>query len=133
MGFARAAHVRMEEAVTNNQWQPIETAPKDGTWIDLWAVPLNGAPAGRFPDMHYSFGCFRHPPIHSFPAYGEELDANATHWMPRPERPGMSEINSDGLLAALNAMTDEQRLEVFFNYCQHCGSKDRGCQCMNDE
>lgn len=35
--------------------------------------------------------------------------------------------------AAVAAMTDEQRMALFINYCSHCGRADRGCQCWNDE
>jgi hypothetical protein len=34
---------------------------------------------------------------------------------------------------ALNALTDEQRADLFAEYCKFCGSKDPRCQCMNDE
>jgi len=30
------------EAVEAAVWKPIETAPRDGTAVDLWAVPYNG-------------------------------------------------------------------------------------------
>lgn len=33
----------------------------------------------------------------------------------------------------LNKLTDEQRQELFSNYCSHCGCTDPGCQCWNDE
>ncbi len=33
----------------------------------------------------------------------------------------------------LGAMTNEQRLALFSNYCVHCGAKDPTCQCWNDE
>lgn len=35
--------------------------------------------------------------------------------------------------ALLDAMTDEQRMELFCDYCTECGSKDPRCQCWNDE
>lgn len=36
----------------------------------------------------------------------------------------------------LDAMSDEQRMEIFERYCIHCGRKQpegRKCQCWNDE
>jgi hypothetical protein len=33
----------------------------------------------------------------------------------------------------LRRLTDEQRMEVFSNFCLHCGSVDPRCQCSNDE
>ena len=43
-------------------------------------------------------------------------------------------------LRALDALTDEQRSEVFYFYCQGCGRRQyreladkHGCTCMNDE
>lgn len=33
----------------------------------------------------------------------------------------------------VNAMTEEQRLALFSNYCTHCGSDDPKCVCMKDE
>lgn len=37
---------------------------------------------------------------------------------------------------AIARLTDEQRLDLFRNYCPYCGCFDdspRGCQCWNDE
>jgi hypothetical protein len=70
-------------------WQPIETAPKDGTLIDLW---VNGE---RLPD------CFWHAPEWCDPderrwhqKYAETspdcsfaVDGSPSHWMPRPVAP----------------------------------------------
>ena len=35
------------------QWQPIESAPKDGTLIDLWLV-FEDNDSGRAPDCYWS-------------------------------------------------------------------------------
>jgi hypothetical protein len=43
------------------------------------------------------------------------------------------EVDKSGIAAAVSAMTDEQRLELFGNYCTHCGCPDPTCQCWNDE
>jgi hypothetical protein len=58
-------------------WQPIETAPKDGTLIDLWT------PAGRLTDYGWGLDgaeCWTHPD-------GYVADAQPTHWMPLPPPP----------------------------------------------
>lgn len=35
--------------------------------------------------------------------------------------------------AVLDALTDEERTELFAEYCRACGSKDPGCVCWRDE
>lgn len=42
-------------------------------------------------------------------------------------------VAADRVEKQLDAMTDEQRLEVFGRYCVHCGRKDPRCQCWSDE
>ena len=37
------------------------------------------------------------------------------------------------LRASLKHLTDEQRIELFSDYCTHCGCNDPRCQCWNDE
>lgn len=37
------------------------------------------------------------------------------------------------LKISLDSLTSEQRLEIFSNYCKHCGTKDPKCTCMRDE
>lgn len=34
---------------------------------------------------------------------------------------------------ALRSPTPDQRMEVFQQFCTHCGSSDPRCQCWNDE
>lgn len=68
------------------EWQPIETAPKDGTSFDVWVkckdcefrgpdfIWLDGAIVHAFSDLPVA----RH--------FGN-LDPVATHWMPLPPPP----------------------------------------------
>jgi hypothetical protein len=36
-------------------------------------------------------------------------------------------------MAILSAMSPEGRMDVFRNFCMHCGSDDAGCRCWDDE
>ena len=69
-----------------SEWRPIETAPKDGTIIDLWISQRGRRPGCAWvdnPEIEQRIGhcwadeCFR---VVSLGDY-------ATHWMPLPERP----------------------------------------------
>lgn len=80
-------------------WQPIETAPRNGTYVDLW---VSGEFEGRRAD------CYWGVPTHSCGEHGNSCDSewhfadndwidatfNAplnevpTHWMPLPPAPG---------------------------------------------
>lgn len=79
-----------------SEWQPIETAPKDGTLVDLWIINHLGdgerrpncrweqdheddEDEGRWEQMYSeASGSF-------FTAFDER--ARATHWMPLPDPP----------------------------------------------
>jgi len=37
------------------------------------------------------------------------------------------------MIDALKTYTDEERLEIFSEFCDHCGCEDPKCQCWNDE
>lgn len=70
-----------------SQWQPIETAPKDGTAILVYGVPvgeindaLTDGPVVGVAEWSYSgFDC-PHADAYS-------VRWTATHWMPLPEAP----------------------------------------------
>lgn len=57
------------------KWQPIETAPKDGTLIDVFVTGH-----GRVCDVYWSFNT---------KAWQNDRVwyIRASHWMPRPESP----------------------------------------------
>lgn len=70
-------------------WQPIETAPKDGTLIDLW---VDGT---RLPDCRWYAECaeWEQEPhwaqkyAETGPDCGFPVSGAPTHWMPQPEPP----------------------------------------------
>jgi hypothetical protein len=83
------------------QWQPIETAPKDGTLIDLW-VQSKG-PVSRDSDEQCVYVEFRVPGAQRWGGEWLNADGNphsdldgftnveVTHWMPLPSPPSGAE------------------------------------------
>lgn len=70
------------------KWQPIETAPRDGTKIDLWAS------GQRWADCSWTGSCWFTPDIYDCGAEMERFGHHPTHWMPVPPPP-MSESDID--------------------------------------
>jgi hypothetical protein len=69
-------------------WRPIETAPKDGTKVDLWRLSDKWqavAEGRRITDAWFADGRWRHEDYD----YGHErsVSGHITHWMPLPEGP----------------------------------------------
>ncbi len=77
-------------------WQPIETAPKDGTKVDGWAVnTVTGEPVGRMPGMWWEGeawqygrekGFYWEIEVPIFAKTGVPV-VKLTHWMPLPKPP----------------------------------------------
>lgn len=73
-------------------WRPIETAPKDGTPVDLWVV---GVRTGRMPACHWGYHDWLNgKPVGEqgwFHPFENQRDGGPspkpTHWMPVPEPP----------------------------------------------
>ena len=42
-------------------------------------------------------------------------------------------MNKEKLLEELNKLTDEERKEIFDNFCTDCGDENPLCQCTNDD
>lgn len=68
-----------------SEWQPIETAPKDGTHIDISALNNSGERC-RLPDCWMDGGEWRGNYIR--PLYGPY---KPTHWMSIPANPAQPE------------------------------------------
>lgn len=84
---ASAELARMREALTG--WQPIETAPRDGTHIDVWYAPKS--PTGeplipcRVAYAYFEDGRWWYQNTSN--GLGLRLWQEPTHWMPLPEPP----------------------------------------------
>lgn len=74
-------------------WNPIETAPKDGTEVDLWFPYAKGGyrvTDAKWMEMDFGrssgpFYAWRHEWNPEFER--EPLSGEPTHWMPPPEPP----------------------------------------------
>jgi len=64
------------------KWQPIESAPRDGTPVDLWMAATNEYDAYLIPNCSYDVD-------DELWFEGElvEVDGTPTHWMPLPDAP----------------------------------------------
>jgi len=73
------------EPVKASPWQPIETAPKDGSKIDLWAK-FEKSGWRRVPDAHWNeaIGDWQ---LGNFNAADYMVRPEITHWMPLPPTP----------------------------------------------
>lgn len=74
-------------------WQPIETAPKDGTEIDLWVGFGGGSDGIRYPGYEWSerWNCWRSTVEDHF----FDTEVQPTHWMPVMPPPVMPKIKRD--------------------------------------
>lgn len=80
----------------SEKWQPIETAPKNGTKVDLWYPGIIGRVADSFwaEDGVWSPGYWitrdSEGDTHLYP------NSAPTHWMPLPTSPSNEEGGQDG-------------------------------------
>lgn len=67
------------------EWQPISTAPRDGTWVDLW-IFAGRTRQRRVPDCLFSNNRWVND---AGDVIGVQYWPGAviTHWMPRPTPP----------------------------------------------
>lgn len=79
----------LSQQLANEQWQPIETAPKDGTTIDLWCRNISHGSTGavRAPDSFWDDEVQKWEDRHGWIL---ETKWKPTHWMPLPAGPKLA-------------------------------------------
>lgn len=110
-----------------SDWQPIETAPKDGTEV-LVCTEMNLVRVAFFDRARGGIWS-------SWPGRNMYVPS---HWMKLPTTPrglatASSEEREEIEVQRLASLTDDERLGIFMRHCRDCGSKNPSCQCMNDE
>lgn len=68
-------------------WQPIDTAPKDGTPVLLWT-------AEGITEASYYYGRWSYFPVEAAYEGGTLLMCKPTHWCPVPEAPTCEHLHS---------------------------------------
>ncbi len=76
----------MTQSTANHDWQPIETAPKDGTPMLLWGIDdCNQGPKVWL--GCWSTGCWYGPAWVGYEHRSDTEYLKPTHWMKLPEPP----------------------------------------------
>ena len=73
------------------EWQPIETAPKDGTLVDLWVIDTSDGSGRRETDAYFANGKWWSTRDTNAGEPVEQGRITATHWMPLPAPPPAGE------------------------------------------
>lgn len=80
----------LRSAADAHQWQPIDTAPKDGTEVDLWGIdqfaqwgPTHLRGPRRYTNCRWAKGSFEEHVWH----HRNHGTIKATHWMQLPDPP----------------------------------------------
>jgi len=76
----------MSLKMTTNEWQPIETAPQDGTAILAWDGTARLVVEYNTDSLPNGEG-FWIVVVPQWWGWGEERNGDLTHWMPIPEPP----------------------------------------------
>lgn len=78
----------------SEEWRPIETAPTDGTVVDLWVFHSETEKGERFPDMRYRGGSAGEAndweDVNGMFSLGGDCLVHMeeiSHWRPLPEGP----------------------------------------------
>ena len=70
-----------------SEWQPIETAPKDGTTIDIWVPGHDRVSAFFWPEKEIWVYDEEYISRAFFPDKPPFFPITPTHWMPYPGKP----------------------------------------------
>lgn len=70
-----------------SEWRPIETAPKDGTYILIWHLGIGSAVVGSWRKSNRNMTDSREKWRPYCSGYDDQELLAALHWMPLPEPP----------------------------------------------
>lgn len=91
--YARADHILQAlQAAEEAAWQPISTAPRDGTPLWLFARAKNATTAAQVVGWYLD----EHGWIEAAFAPNHPVGLVPTHWQPLPPRPGAAAEEADG-------------------------------------
>lgn len=65
------------------EWQTIESAPKDGTTVDVWLTLPSGGAGQRYPDASWDGTSW----VSELEEWEIPRHFHVTHWMPLPSPP----------------------------------------------
>lgn len=94
----KALSDREEAGPSGDGWQPIETAPKDGTWCLLWSAHLDARPpvsVRQYRRWSPGGGDSEMLWVDHLACVSPSLIF--THWMPLPAPPVLQELHGDGV------------------------------------
>lgn len=81
-------------------WQPIETAPRDGTQVDLWTVAPRQVWIATDRDPRVPNAWFSEGKWWVYDEHGDDMCRseirNATHWRPKPTPPAFDAADTFG-------------------------------------
>jgi len=81
---AQARITELEAENARNTWQPIETAPKDGSWILVWEKDYDCPMSAQWGLLNINPN--KYDGVHGWSGNGY-IFSDVTHWLPMPAMP----------------------------------------------
>lgn len=78
-----------QHGMINSGWLPIESAPRDGTYVDLWVTgrTIDGTGSFRMTNCWYNNGKWHSRTSANLDEITNGIKSTPTHWRPLPATP----------------------------------------------